>query len=156
MVFTTWKERSKRESTTVTKEFKCDINPSIILGRRGENIKRVQDATNTFITLERETNKIILVSYSEENINCAMDMINNLPEQNRNYNNRQNYDNQQNYNNRQKNYNNRQNYDNRQNYEKDVEMENKEFDLQNINFPTLSGCKPQTDDVKIENSIWGK
>ena len=82
MGFITWKERSKMDLQIVTKEFKCDINPSIILGRRGENIKAIQSQTNTHITIIRENNNLIVTSYSMDNIIAAMELVNKLSENN--------------------------------------------------------------------------
>ena len=78
MSFTTWKERSNTKITMTTKEFQCNINPSIILGRRGETIKNIQTDTSTHITLVRETGNIIITAYLEDNIQKAWNLIQNL------------------------------------------------------------------------------
>ena len=79
MVFTTWKERSEKTMEIITQEFNCDINPSLILGRRGETIRDIQEKTNTHISILRENNIIIITAYAEDKIKEAMELVNNLP-----------------------------------------------------------------------------
>ena len=133
MSFTTWKERSNTKITMTTKEFQCNINPSIILGRRGETIKNIQTDTSTHITLVRETGNIIITAYLEDNIQKAWNLIQNLS--NNSYKNNldenNSYDNNSYKNNLDENY----------------------LDFSDNNFPTLGRTKVQN--KPTINTCWG-
>jgi len=133
MSFTTWKERSNTKITMTTKEFQCNINPSIILGRRGETIKNIQTDTSTHITLVRETGNIIITAYLEDNIQKAWNLIQNLS--NNSYKNNldenNSYDNNSYKNNLDENY----------------------LDFSDNNFPTLGSTKVQN--KPTINTCWG-
>jgi len=128
MVFTTWKERSKEDMKIHTKEFKCDINLGILLGKRGENIKFIQKETNTHISIMRGEKIIIITAYCNKNIENAIKIINELREKSKK-------DNQE-----------LQNYNN-------VDIKTN-FNLQTADFPSLTSDVIKTTKKSI-NSIWG-
>jgi len=132
MSFTTWKERSTKNIMMVTEEFQCNINPSIILGRRGETIKNIQTDTSTHITLIRETGTVIITAYLKDNIQKAWNLIQNLSN----------------------NYSTNNSFKNK-NFSDDTELDfsdNTELDFSDNNFPTLGSTKMKP---KI-NTCWGK
>ena len=111
------------------KEFKCDINPSIILGRRGETIKNIQTDTSTHITLVRETGNIIITAYLEDNIQKAWNLIQNLS------------------NNSYKNNSYKNNLD-------ENNLDENNLDFSDNNFPTLGSTTIQN--KPTINTCWGK
>ena len=135
MSFTTWKERSNKKITMITKEFQCNINPSIILGRRGETIKNIQTDTSTHITLIRETGNIIITAYLEDNIQKAWNLIQNLS--NNSYKNNSYKNNS---------------YDNNLDFS-DNNLDENNLDFSDNNFPTLGSTKIQN--KPTINTCWG-
>ena len=75
MNFKTWKERSKEELNILSRVIDCPHHPKVIIGRGGENIKKIQNATNTRIKISRHDNTIHIMGYNEENLDRAVQEI---------------------------------------------------------------------------------
>jgi len=73
--FKTWRERSKEELNSISRLIECPHHPKVIIGRGGENIKRIQNNTNTRIKISRQDNTIYIKGYSETDINQAIQEI---------------------------------------------------------------------------------
>ena len=73
-----WKDRSETDMTIKIQEFNCNISPHVIIGKKGEMVRNIQEQTCTHISVLRDENKIVISSYDINNIKNAINIINNL------------------------------------------------------------------------------
>ena len=146
--FTTWKERSIRPPM-ISKIIFSEINPGVLIGRKGENIQKMEQESKCKIRIIRDENKIIISSFKEENVTNGINIVNKVIE---NYKNRIN-DKLQNLN--------ISRYDYKNNHFLEehnfcpIEDNNIKDDnfLGEHNFPQIGNCV--NNNVK-KNGVWGK
>ena len=77
--FTTWKERSIRPPM-ISKIIFSEINPGVLIGRKGENIQKMEQESKCKIRIIRDENKIIISSFKEENVTNGINIVNKVIE----------------------------------------------------------------------------